>query len=284
MKKIFVLFIILSTVLFYCDANNVFKEKLLIDTLCYAERNNIKLYVEILSQHSTVNKSPAIIFFFGGGWIRGNREQFRPQAEYLATKGIITILADYRTKELCGATPFDCVEDAKSVIRFIKENSEKLNIDTTKIVASGGSAGGHLAAACAYLSQYNHPDDNLLISSRPAALVLFNPVIDNGENGFGSKEIKKEFQSFSPMHNIKNGNALPTLFMLGSNDKLIPIETAEKFKYLTEENGAICVLKIYEGQEHGFFNYNFKNKGNAYYNSTLKETEYFLGKLGFLKK
>ena len=191
-------------------------------------------------------------------------------------------MADYRTKKLGNATPFNCVEDAKSAIRFIKENSKKLKIDTTKIVTSGGSAGGHLAAACAYVSHYNHPDDNLSISSRPSALILFNPVIDNGENGYGFERIKDEYVNFSPLHNLKNNNALPTIFMVGSKDRYVPTETAEKYKLSTEENGAKCILKIYEEQKHGFFNYK-KNGDNTYYDITLKEAEKFLNELGYIK-
>ena len=52
--------------------------------------------------------------------------------------------------------------------------------------------------------------------------------------------------TFSPLHNIKKNNALPTLFMVGDNDKLVPLKTAQKFKDLTEGNGATCILKVYK--------------------------------------
>ena len=45
------------------------------------------------------------------------------------------------------------------------------------IIASGGSAGGHLTAATATL-KFNDKQDNLNYSSVPNALVLFNPVLD----------------------------------------------------------------------------------------------------------
>lgn len=270
---------IVFSLLFFIAILNVHGIVIKKDTVCYANRNGIHLNLEIMTPSKIESKVPVIVFFFGGGWIKGGRGQFQHQAEYFAQKGLVTVLADYRTKQLCGATPFDCVKDAKSVIRFIKERAETLKVDTTKIVASGGSAGGHLAAACAYISSYNEPDDNLAISSRPSALVLFNPVIDNSEKGYGSKTVKKEYKYFSPLHNIKGNNALPTLFMIGSKDKLIPLITAENYKRITEENGAVCDLKVYEGQEHGFFNY---KPNNIYYDMTLQEMEKFLKILGYL--
>lgn len=81
---------------------------------------------------------------------------------------------------------------------FRKNNADKFNIDTTKIVAAGGSAGGHLAASCAYISNYNHPKDDLSISPRPTALVLFNPVIDNGKTDLALILSKKLYDIFSP--------------------------------------------------------------------------------------
>jgi acetyl esterase/lipase len=40
--------------------------------------------------------SPAIVFFFGGGWSAGTPEQFLPQARYLAARGMTAVVADYR--------------------------------------------------------------------------------------------------------------------------------------------------------------------------------------------
>ena len=54
----------------------------------------------------------------------------------------------------------------------------ELGIDANKIIASGGSAGGHLAAATALLEGVNAEDGDEPVSSKPNVLVLFNPVLD----------------------------------------------------------------------------------------------------------
>ena len=56
-------------------------------------------------------------------------------------------------------------------------------IDPERIAAGGGSAGGHVAAACGTLSGFDEESEDETISSRPDALVLFNPVFDNGPGG-----------------------------------------------------------------------------------------------------
>ena len=89
---------------------------------------------------------PAIVFFFGGGWVQGTTKQFEPQSKALSSRGMVAICADYRVKSRHEVTPDACVEDAKSAIRWVRQHNKELGIDPNKIVGAGGSAGGHLAA------------------------------------------------------------------------------------------------------------------------------------------
>lgn len=223
----------------------------------------------------------AIIFFFGGGWRKGSPSQFRSQAVYFAGKGLTCFLVDYRVENRNHTTPFEALKDAKSAIRFVKQHADQFHIDSSKIVASGGSAGGHLAAATALTLDYNEPSDNLAVSARPAALVLFNPVIDNGPGGAGYDRIGETYPRFSPLHNIRQG-APPTLIMLGTEDKHIPVATARYYKTVMEKVGSRCDLILYDHARHGFFNQN-KLNNNPYYQLTLKEAEKFLISLGYIK-
>ena len=248
--------------------------------ITYKTIGDINLQLEIYSplEGSSRTDHPAIIFFFGGGWNSGTTDHFRPQAEYLASRGMVTILADYRVKTKHQTSPFESLMDAKSAIRFVRKNATKWNIDSRRIVASGGSAGGHLAAATALIKNYNDPQDDVTISCVPNALVLFNPVIDNGPGGYGFERIGVNYKNFSPLHNILAG-APPTLFMLGTKDSLIPVETAEYYQKVMEKVGSRCELKLYKDAWHGFFN----PINPEYYKSTLNETELFLQSLGYIE-
>ncbi|WP_163400058.1 alpha/beta hydrolase [Flavobacterium fluviatile] len=226
-------------------------------------------------------KYPTMIFFFGGGWIGGSITQFEDQALYFASRGMITILADYRVKKTDNTSPFDAVKDAKSAMRYIKIHANELHIDTDKIVAAGGSAGGHLAAATTLLSGLNEEGEDVSISTKANALVLFNPVIDNGPNGYGYERIGDRYMEISPLHAIEKG-APPTIFFLGTKDKHIPVATAEAYKAKMEAIGSRCDLFLYENQEHGFFNKG-KKQGDKYYIETVRQSDLFLASLGFLK-
>ena len=197
----------------------------------------------------------------------------------LFKRGLVCFLVDYRTENKNQTTPFESLKDAKSAIRYIRRNASELGIDATRIIASGGSAGGQLAAATALIDDYNESTDDLSVSCIPNALVLFNPVIDNGPGGYGYERIGEQYKNFSPLHNIRSG-APPTIFFLGTNDNLIPVETAEYYKKVMEKVGSRCELKLYEGEGHGFFNYNYPDN----YKLTVSETDKFLQSLGYLKE
>lgn len=235
----------------------------------------MKVYRSGTSNHE--ESHTAMVFFFCGGWNNGTINQFEPQAKYFSKRGITCFLVDYRVKNRQHTSPFESLKDAKSALRYIRKHAAEFQIDTSRIVAAGGSAGGHLAAASALVDGYNEDSDDLAISCKPNALVLFNPVIDNGPGGYGYDRIGEEYKNFSPLHNIRTG-APPTILFLGTSDQLIPVETAKYYQVVMNQVKSTCELRLYEGQGHGFFNYsNFE-----YYKETLYESDRFLQKLGFL--
>jgi len=238
----------------------------------------LQLHIFTPDDHVESDNRPAIVFFFGGGWIGGSPGQFYPHCEYLASRGMVAISADYRVNSRNGTSPEECVKDGKSAIRWIRKHAGQLGIDPDKILAGGGSAGGHVAAATATTSGFEEDGEDLAVSSRPVALVLFNPVFDNGPGGYGHDRVKEYWQAFSPMHNI-NETMPPTIVFLGTNDELIPVATAEEYKRRMENNGRRCDLHLYSGQSHGFFNYD----NREYFTKTVEEMDAFLVSLDFLK-
>ncbi len=119
---------------------------------------------------------PAIVFFFGGGWSNGSPEQFYSQAKYLSDSGMVAFCADYRVKSRDDSRVIDCVADAQDAILYVRDHAKELQVDPNRIVAAGGSAGGHLAAATATVD-YKGTQTNVEERFRPNALVLFNPAL-----------------------------------------------------------------------------------------------------------
>lgn len=251
------------------------------EQILYKQIDTTKLFMKVYSPEKIdkTQQYPAIVFFFGGGWNSGKISQFEPHANYFSKRGLVCFLVDYRVTSRHKSTPFESLKDAKSAIRYIRQNAATFHIDPSKIVASGGSAGGHLAAAAALIDAYNEDSDTVSISCKPNALVLFNPVIDNGPGGYGYERIGDAYKSFSPLHNIKKG-APPTIIFQGTNDNLIPVETVKYYQTVMRKVDSRCELFLYEGKEHGFFNYNKLEN----YKNTVAEADTFLQSLGYLKK
>ncbi|MDA1043638.1 MAG: alpha/beta hydrolase [Verrucomicrobia bacterium] len=238
----------------------------------------LQLHVFTPEDHKASDKRPAIVFFFGGGWNSGSPSQFYQHSKYLASRGMVAMSAEYRVKSRNQTTPRECVMDGKSAVRWIRQHAKELGIDPKRIAAGGGSAGGHVAAATGTTKGFEEDGEELKVSSRPDALVLFNPVYDNGPGGYGHSLAREYWKEFSPMHNIDETTP-PTIVFLGTKDNLIPVETAQKYKRLMEEKGCRCDLHLYEGQPHGFFNYEKKEN----YTETVIEMDRFLASLGYLK-
>lgn len=235
----------------------------------------LKLHIFTPADHKASDVRPAIVFFFGGGWIGGKPTQFYKQSKYLASRGMVAISAEYRIRNKHSTSPQEAVKDAKSAVRWVRAHASELGVDPLRIAAGGASAGGHLAAATATLDEFNEAMESAMVSARPDALVLFNPVIDNGPDGYGYGRVKAYWRDFSPIHNLDKDTP-PTVIFLGTKDKLIPVSTVQQYKHLMEENGRRCDLFLYKDQPHGFFNV-------AKYDETLAEADKFLTSLGFLE-
>jgi acetyl esterase/lipase len=238
----------------------------------------LHLHVFVPPNHAPSDKRPAIVFFFGGGWSGGSPSQFYPHCKYLASRGMVAMSAEYRVKQQHGTSPRECVKDGKSAVRWIRLHAHELGIDPKKVAAGGGSAGGHVAAATATVKGLNETGEDPSVNCRPDALVLFNPVFDNGPEGWGHARVKEYWQDISPMHNI-NRKAPPTIVFLGTEDKLIPTTTAQAYKKRMTDLGRRCDLFFYEDQGHGFFNF----KNTEYYTRTVIQADRFLASLGYLK-
>jgi acetyl esterase len=246
-------------------------------THVYKSIDGSQVRLHVFSSNSPgPNGRPAIVFFFGGGWTQGSVTQFAPQARHFAERGMVAIVADYRVFGRHKTTPFEAMADAKSAIWWVRGHSAQLGIDSDRIVAAGGSAGGHIALSAAVFATFEDAGDDKTVSSRPNALVLFNPAVDTSQSSqFGGRGAEG-----SPFHHV--GGALPpTIILHGTSDTTVPFVDVERFCEKARTFGNQCELVGYEGATHGFFNP--QNADGRWYRETLLEADRFLTKIGFLK-
>ena len=125
----------------------------------------------------------AVIFFHGGSWNRGSPDAFHAHCALLCARGMVCASASYRLIKHTADDVRDCIADARAAVAWMRTQASELGFDPHKLVAAGGSAGGHLAACTGIIADDTWP------TSKPNALILFNPVIDQGPGGFGYKRI-----------------------------------------------------------------------------------------------
>jgi acetyl esterase/lipase len=188
---------------------------------------------------------------------------------------MVAATADYRVRKRHKVLPDKCVEDAKSAVRWMRQNAKKLGIDPNRIAAAGGSAGAHLAVCTALTTGLEAPGEEHAISSKPNALVLFNPVLDLLhprliERLNGNEALARQI---SPLHNLKKG-APPTLLLFGTEDWLI--DQFPPFIARAKELGNRVELYTAEGAKHGFFN------RSPWFERTLARADEFLVSIGYL--
>jgi len=199
---------------------------------------------------------------------------------------MVAITADYRVWTRQHVKPVQCVADARSAIRWVRTNAAKLGVDPNRIAAGGGSAGGHLAACTAFITEFDEPTEDKTVSATPHALVLFNPDLVlapmEGYNvgDIGKRATEKHYgtkpENISPAHHIYKG-APPTIIFHGKADTTVPYMTTEAFAAEMIKAGNRCELVGFDGESHGFFN------REPFLTQTLKAVDQFLVTLGWLK-
>ena len=250
--------------------NYIFKEASGID---------LKLYVFKPNDWDASQKRPAIVFYFGGGWNSRHITQFVAFAEYYSSKGYVCFIPNDRVRSSENSQAIDSVRDAQDAFAYVRKNSDQFGVDSSRIAASGGSAGGHLAASLGTLKDLKH--GNL---SKPNALILFNPVcvVDPFKNPkrFNFARIGVRGYEISPYHHVDK-TAPPTIIYHGTEDQLVPYETAEMFHKKMLSVGNDCTLIPFQGRDHGFFNHG-KHLPKSDYQETLNYTDGFLARIGFI--
>jgi acetyl esterase/lipase len=241
-------------------------------TLVYKRSRTAPLSMHIFEPvgHKRGDARPCFLAIHGGGWMRGSPRVYYPFAENFARLGMVGISLEYSLMSTPGVTPFDCVKDGRSAMRFLKAHATELGIDPQKIIAAGGSAGAHVAAGTALFEGVDDEGDDRNIPCEPAALVLYYPVIDTSSEGYGQKKCGERWSEISPLHRVKP-HAPPTLILHGTGDTTTPYRGAELFRDTMRSHGNHCELITHRNGVHGYFIYEV-----ALFNEAMAKTQAFL--------
>lgn len=193
------------------------------------------------------DRRPCAVLFYGGGWTSRWSSLYDDYADHLQSLGLVVLRPDYRLNDIV-----HCIEDAKSAVRYARTHAAELGIDPEKIIATGGSSGGHLAAATATLPDFDSPDEDHHVSSKPNLLMIFCPVLNlaNGRSDMGNALGPDRARAVSPTHHLTK-DLPPTLIMVAANDSLVA--GCREFTARATELHLDCTLQIAATGGHAFF-------------------------------
>ena len=250
-------------------------------THVYKRVNGAELRAHVLSpERRSTDRVPAAVFFFGGGWKWGNVADSLASARYLTSRGIVSVIVDYRVWCRHKANVADQMADARSAVRWVRAHAQELGIDPNRIVATGGSAGGHLALSAAIFDQFDDPSENTSVSARPNALVLFFPCVDltsEEERRYSAVAFGSHGQDVSPLFHVTR-DLPPTAIYQGTADPIYA--GVAKFASEALTTGARVELKVYQGAPHGFTRPQVEN--GKWFREAWADADRFLTGLGYL--
>ena len=223
---------------------------------------------------------PGIIMFHGGGWSSGDKAQFRYLCHYFASRGIVAATANYQLAKKKGkqsdkgsgkgsdkgSNKRVCVTDAKSAIRWFKQNAGELGIDPKRIITGGASAGGHICLLATTNPGLDDPKDPTGFDTSVVAYLLFNPALTATDAKDPEVDALKHLKKDLP----------PAIVFFGTKDKWLKgwNPAVQKIKKLRIKNVDSWSA---EGKGHSFFN------KQPWADVTIKACDEFLLKHGLIE-
>ena len=199
---------------------------------------------------TTPSNAPVMLYFHGGSWVFGDKkDQGRPMLHEMVKRGWVVVTANYR---LAPGSPMPAqIEDATRVLSWVKKNIASYGGDSQRVVVSGGSAGGHLAALLCLTTNDEtwRPKDATGVTdwSVRGCIPYYGVLEMTGDethwNGHGkgllylleNRVVKQKYQenvalyeSLSPMHRV-TADSPPFLVIQGGNDTLVDVNVARGF-------------------------------------------------------
>jgi len=192
---------------------------------------------------------PVIVFFYGGGWVSGDRGDYGFAGRAFAAQGFVTIVADYRLVPEVRFPAF--LQDGALAVKWARDHVAQYGGDPERISLSGHSAGAYQAAMLALDPHYLRDagvDPKIVRSAAllatPADFYPFTEI--RGRDALGAWPRPLETQPIS----FARADAPPILLMHGTADTVVRPYNSERLSAKLKGLGAPVDLRLYQGKSH----------------------------------
>ncbi len=191
---------------------------------------------------------PVMIFFYGGGWVKGARGEYGFVARAFAARGFVVVVPDYR--KVPGVRFPAFVQDAADAVKWTHDHIGEYGGDPTKIAIAGHSAGGYAVAMLAldkqWLAAIKLPPDTIKAAVGLSGPYDFYPYTGRAVDALGQWPRPMETQPIA----LARADAPPMLLITGTKDTTVRPRNARNLAAKLKAMGAPVVEREYEGLSH----------------------------------
>jgi acetyl esterase/lipase len=239
-----------------------------VPNITYAVMNNYECKLDVYARRTLNAVTPTVLSIHGGGWVGGTKEGAQLTLLPYLEMGFSVVNVEYRLARVSLAPA--AVEDCRLALRWVFKNAKTYGFDTTRIIVTGSSAGGHLALMTGMLDSsalFDAPRewDQTSGAISVAAIINWYGITDvndlltgpNRQNyavsWLGSQADRDELaRRVSPLTYVKQGLP-PILTFHGDKDELVPYSHAVRLHKMLEKAGVQNQLVTIPGGKHGGF-------------------------------
>jgi len=243
--------------------------------ITYATANGTDLKLDLYLPKNLTKPNPTLVLFHGGGWVDGAKERNIFYLLPYLSMGWTVVNVEYRLARNSLAPA--AVEDCRCSLRWLVYHAKDYNIDTSKIVLTGTSAGGHLSLIAGMLpagsvfdrqcptiggGKWNSPTEPEI---KIAAIVNWFGIADVAEivDGPNAKHYAMEWlgsrsdrldlaRQLSPVNYVRAG-VPPIITIQGDQDDIAPYDATVRMHAALDKAGVPNKLITLPGRKHGGF-------------------------------
>ena len=247
-------------------ASHVSNEYRVVPNVTYHVANGFENGVDLYLPRNASGPAPVLMYIHGGGWVGGSKEGNVLRLLPWLEKGWAVVNVQYRLGRISRAPA--AVEDCLCALHWVKSNADRYGFDTSRIVVTGNSAGGHLALTTgmapgsAGLDLECQPRAELGV----AAIINWYGITDVGDllQGENEKPYAVRWMGslpdrldvarrVSPLSYVRAGLP-PVLTIHGDADPVVPHQHALRLHKELADAGVANELHVVPGGGHGGFN------------------------------
>jgi acetyl esterase/lipase len=202
---------------------------------------------------------PGVIVIHGGGWVEGDKEHMlETYCLPFVRRGMVVANVEYRLAQSAPAPA--AVNDVLKAAQWFQDHAAQYKVDRNRILATGGSAGGHLAL----MTTMTPASADLGPTIKIAAVIDFFGVADVADQVAGPNRRRyaevwipeqpdrlELARRVSPITYVRKGLP-PILALHGDADATVPYQQSVSLVKALKNAGDDAELITVPGGQHGF--------------------------------